>query len=192
MPRPKEFDEEKAVESAMHHFWRHGYEATSVRALADSMGIAGASLYNAFGDKHLLFERALLSYVGDTFARKPNDMAGLSAIKAFFEKIVAFSVKDPDRKGCLLVNSALEVAPRNDEVAKIISGVMREVEDFFRRHVAEGQAKGEITAAQAAPHLAQQLLATLLGIRVLARVRPERALFNGVLKATFAALEGPR
>src|SRR6201997_692427 len=51
MARPREFDEAAVLDAAIEKFWLCGYEATSVRDLAEEMDIAGASLYNAFGDK---------------------------------------------------------------------------------------------------------------------------------------------
>ena len=51
MPRPKEFSEIAALDAAVDCFWQRGYEATSMRDLAASMGISAPSLYNAFGDK---------------------------------------------------------------------------------------------------------------------------------------------
>ena len=59
MARPREFDEDAVLDAAAHQFWIYGYKATSVRDLARGMGITGASLFNAFGDKRSLFERAL-------------------------------------------------------------------------------------------------------------------------------------
>src|SRR5277367_1873350 len=55
MARPREFDEAAVLDAAIEKFWQRGYEATSVRDLADEMNIAGASLYNAFGDKRSLY-----------------------------------------------------------------------------------------------------------------------------------------
>ena len=55
MARLKAFDEDRALDLAVDCFWSRGYEATSVRDLADSMGIGGASLYNTYGDKRALF-----------------------------------------------------------------------------------------------------------------------------------------
>jgi Bacterial regulatory proteins, tetR family len=46
MARPREFDEEAALDAAVQCFWANGYEGASIRELAASMGIAGASLYN--------------------------------------------------------------------------------------------------------------------------------------------------
>ena len=51
MARLKEFDEERAIDKAVDCFWARGYGATSVRDLADAMGIGGTSLYNAYSDK---------------------------------------------------------------------------------------------------------------------------------------------
>ena len=62
MARPREFDEATALEAAMGCFWRHGYEATSMRELTASMGISGPSLYNAFGGKRAVFTAALARY----------------------------------------------------------------------------------------------------------------------------------
>src|ERR1700761_2070719 len=59
MARPREFDEAAVLDAAIDRFWQRGYEATSVRDLANEMNIAGASLYNAFGDKGSQNERCL-------------------------------------------------------------------------------------------------------------------------------------
>lgn len=63
MARPREFDEVTALEAAIECFWQRGYEATSVRDLAKRMGLSAPSLYNAYGDKHALYKRALEHYL---------------------------------------------------------------------------------------------------------------------------------
>jgi TetR/AcrR family transcriptional repressor of nem operon len=96
-------------------FWARRYEATSVRELAASMGIAGASMYNAFGDKSSLYRRALDRYVDQSFQdrvrRFEERMPPQEAIGAFFNEIVARSLSDQDRKGCMLVNATFERRP---------------------------------------------------------------------------------
>ena len=62
MARPREFDERAVLDAAVQCFWARGYEATSVRDLAQGMGLTSASLYNAFGDKRSLYRRALDHY----------------------------------------------------------------------------------------------------------------------------------
>ena len=65
MARAREFDEAAVLDAAIEKFWLCGYEATSVRDLADEMYIAGASLYNAFGDKRALYELAPIRRFGN-------------------------------------------------------------------------------------------------------------------------------
>ncbi|WP_042272645.1 TetR/AcrR family transcriptional regulator [Paraburkholderia heleia] len=195
MARPREFDEHAVLDAAVHRFWVHGYEATSVRELAQSMGITGASLYNAFGDKRSLFRKALAHYVVQSFGDRVSRFEHLppkDAITSFFQEIVERSISDKDRKGCLLVNSALEVAPHDPEFQETIAGVLVQVEAFFRRCVQAGQRSGEISDQQSADDIARTLLSMLLGIRVLARARPERELLEGLLRPVYALLNKPR
>ncbi len=177
MARPREFDEVTALEAAMNCFWAQGYELTSVRDLAQQMGITGASLYNAFGDKRLLYRQALHHYleqtVRDRVARLER-LAPFAAIRTFFDEIVERSVSDKQRRGCMLVNSALELAPYDPEFQKIVAEEMIFIEAFFRRCIEAGQKDGTISAIRPAAELAKLLLSVLLGIRVLARTRPQR------------------
>ena len=187
MARPREFDEEAALTAAIGCFWARGYEATSTRDLADAMGIAGKSLYNAFGDKHGLFRQALERYLQGfdvRISRFEGRMPPRQAIRAFFDEIVEQTLCDPDWKGCMLVNSALEVA----DLRQVVAEGLAKTEAFFRRCVAAGQRSGTIPTVQTADDLARHLLAVLLGLRVLARSGPERALLEGVLRPTFSLL----
>ncbi len=194
MARPREFEEQEVLDAAIQCFWTRGYEATSIRDLADKMGIAGASLYNAFGDKRSLFHKARACYAEQNFRARVRRLAGLmpprQAIGAFFAEIIERSLSDPHHKGCMLVNSALEVAPHDAEFRSVVAGVLREVEAFFRRCIEAGQQDGTIAALQSADDLARLLLGVLLGIRVLARVRPERDLLQGLVRPVLALLDG--
>jgi TetR/AcrR family transcriptional regulator, transcriptional repressor for nem operon len=192
MARPKEFDEATVLATAVQQFWVHGYEATSIRDLATTMGIANASLYNAFRDKRSLFRRSLEYYIErsaeELWARAEMQLSPLQVIRSFFEKIIDFSLNDPQRKGCLMVNSALEVAPHDPDIQQVIADLLVKVETGFRLCIEAGQASGEISRSQSAADLARHLLGLVMGIRVLARVRPERALLEGLVRPSFAML----
>jgi TetR/AcrR family transcriptional repressor of nem operon len=193
MARPREFDESAVLDAAVHRFWTRGYEATSVRELAESMGMTGASLYNAFGDKRSLFRRALEHYVQGSFGERESRLEGTlppkEAIHAFFREIVKRSLSDSERKGCMLVNSALEVAPHDPEFEKAIAAVLVSMEAFFRRCVTAGQRTGEISDAHSPDDLARLLLGAFIGIRVLARARPERKLLEGLARTALLLLD---
>jgi TetR/AcrR family transcriptional repressor of nem operon len=192
MARPREFDEAAVLDLAMRQFWSHGYEATSIRELADGTGITGASLYNAFGDKRSLYRRALDAYIAGSFvdrvARLEGRLPPLEALTAFFDEVVESSLADAEQRGCMLVNTAMELAPKDPDFRDVVQNVLVEIELFFRRSVLAGQKDGSITKSQPAADLARTLLGLHLGLRVLARTRPEKALLKGAVRSVLAML----
>jgi TetR/AcrR family transcriptional repressor of nem operon len=191
MARPREFDEEAVLDATVQCFWRFGYEATSVKDLTEKTGLTAASLYNAYGDKRGLFRAALDRYVNESIEdriRRCEALPPLEAIHAFFEEILSRSLNDRQHKGCMLVNSALEMAPHDAEFRKFIAGALARIESFFRRCIRTGQASGTITQLLPEEVLAQHLLGVLMGVRVLARARPEQALLEGVIAPALAQL----
>lgn len=192
MARPREFDEATVLDAAVQCFWSRGYDATSVRDLIESTGMTAASLYNAFGDKRALYERALDRYIEGSIADRIKRFEKLpprQAIDAFFTEILKRSLADKGRKGCMLVNAALDVAPHDAEFQKVIAGVLLGIEGFFFKCVEGGQANGTVTRAFSADDLARHLLGTLIGIRVLARVRPDQALLQGIIAVALGLLK---
>ncbi|TCK33826.1 TetR family transcriptional regulator [Paraburkholderia sp. BL8N3] len=193
MARPREFDEATALDAAVQHFWLYGYQSTSVRELAEAMGITSASLYNAFGDKRALFKQALARYIEISIEgrviRSEGTHSSIVAVAAFFKDIVNYSLNDQNRKGCLLVNSALELNDDDVELKGIVVDIFAEIEAFFKRAIASGQEVGAVTCSLPASDLARLLLGALLGIRVLARVRPNRALLEGIARSALGLLQ---
>jgi TetR/AcrR family transcriptional repressor of nem operon len=196
MPRPREFDETAALQAAMECFWRRGYEATSLRDLTKSMGLTTPSLYNAFGDKQELFSRALERYLDhttrDRLRRLEQTLPPKTALHRFFAEIIKHSIDDRQRKGCFLVNSALEVAPHDAECRAVIAAQFVEIEAFFKRCILKAQVEKSISLDVDAADAARLLLGVLLGVRVLARTRPEREVLEGVVRPALALLKPPR
>lgn len=196
MGRLKAFDETRALDAAVDCFWSRGYEATSIRDLADAMRIGGASLYNAYGDKRGLFVRSLQRYaersMRERIARLEANHQPKEAIRAFLAEIIDRSVKDPDRKGCLLVNSALDVAPHDAEISKVVAGYLDELRAFFRRNIEAARAAGQVSRTIDAEEVSGHLLGVLAGIRVLARTGAKRKLLEAVARPALDLLEGKR
>ncbi|SPA42504.1 conserved protein of unknown function [Cupriavidus taiwanensis] len=195
MPRPRKFNEQAALTAALNAFWARGYQATSTRDLTSVMGMTQPSLYNAFGDKRSLFLAALDGYLDGTvrerMARLEAALSPAAAITAYFSESIERSLGDPLRRGCLLVNTALEVTPDAPDVQQTVASAFEEIRDFFRRQFTAAQQAGEVDAAFSADEVSAQLLALLLGMRVLARAAPERELLEGGVRATLALLGLP-
>jgi TetR/AcrR family transcriptional regulator, transcriptional repressor for nem operon len=196
MARLKAFDEQRAIDAAVDCFWARGYEATSVRDLADSMGIGGASLYNAYGDKRALFTRSLERYASrsmrERIARLEARHQPKEAIRAFLAEIIDRSLKDPDRRGCLLVNSALDVAPHDAKIGRVVAGHLDELRAFFRRNLEAARQAGRVPGSLDPDEVSGHLLAVVLGIRMLARTGAKRRLLEGVARPALDLLDFPR
>jgi len=192
MARPRGFDETAALDAAIECFRRRGYEATSIRDLTDCMGIGPTSLYNSFGDKRALFIRALERYVNCSvrarLARLESSLPPKQAVRTLIEEVVERSLTDRTRGGCLLINSALEIAPHDPEVGAEIAKRLAEIEGFFRRSISAAQSSGTIPRKLNSSDFARLLLSVLLGIRVLARSKPERTLLEGIARPALSLL----
>ncbi|GEP12627.1 TetR/AcrR family transcriptional regulator [Methylobacterium gnaphalii] len=192
MGRPREFNEAKVLDAAVQCFWSRGFEATSMRDLIDRTGLTGASLYNAFGDKRALYQRALQHYVDESISdrlRRCETMPPRQAIASFFDEIVERSLSDREHRGCMLVNAAFDTLPCDAEFRLAVADVMIRIEKFFKDKVLEGQRDRMISHDLAANDVGAHLLGVLLGIRVLARVRPERDLLERMAAGALAMLE---
>jgi len=195
MARPRAFDESEVLDAATECFWRHGLAATSVRDLAAGMGINGPSLYNTFGDKRTLFARALERYAARSMRERIRILEAQhppkAAIQTFFRDLIQRSVADPDRRSCFIVNSALEVAPHDAELRPVIAAYLGELEGFFRRCLERAQASGAIPANVEPDDTARLFLRLLIGLRVVARTRPEPALLESMARPALALLNHP-
>jgi TetR/AcrR family transcriptional regulator, transcriptional repressor for nem operon len=180
----------------MQRFWAAGYTATSVRDLGEAMRLGPASVYNAFGDKRTLFTQCLDRYLDANMrariARVENTLPPRRAIETFLTEIVERSLAS--RLGCFLANAALEVAPHDPDIAKVVAERMRELEAFFRRCVVAGQSDGSISPDVNPADAARLFLTTVMGLRVLARGHPERAVLEGAVGQALSVLgkPGPR
>jgi TetR/AcrR family transcriptional regulator, transcriptional repressor for nem operon len=196
MGRLKAFDENQALDRAVDCFWLRGYEATSVRDLAERMGIGGTSLYNAYGDKRALFVTALARYADrsmrERIARLEKGGRPKQAIRAFVAEIIDRSLEDPDRRGCLLVNSALDVAPHDAAIGRVVADYLGELRAFFRRNLEAARAAHQVPRQTDPDELAGHLLGVVLGVRVLARTGADRSQLEAVARPALRALDMPR
>lgn len=192
MARPRLFNEEEVLDAAMQCFWSRGFNATSLRELVTETGLTGASLYNAFGNKRALYQRVLGRYVANSVhdrIRRCEKLPAVEAIETFFSEIIQRSLNDPDCKGCMLVNAALEITPQNPELQSVVQAELAEIGTFFRQQVDVGQKDGTINSTLSAEYLGHHLLGVLMGLRVLARVQPDETLFNGIVKSVLTLLK---
>jgi len=198
MPRPRTFDEERAVDAAMRTFWANGYEATTTEDLCAATGLGRSSIYNTFTSKHELFRRALLHYVETMNANQLGilDDAGRSPVerlRALFSAVIDGEVvtrRDGRSIGCLTVNTTVELAGRDAEAAEILDRDVERRVVALRTVIAAGQRAGEIAAARDPESVARYLNAVIAGMRVAGQGGADRAVLQSIADTALAALTG--
>lgn len=179
MSRSKEFDVDAALQAALELFWERGYEATSVADLVERLGVGKASLYATFGTKHDLYLAALDRYVGWADARVVDELsmpgAALPAVRGLVRRYVAEMQVGDLRRGCLVVNSAVEL-PADPQVVQRVERSWDTLEVALVVALTRARAGGELPADRDPRALARLLLAVLQGLQVLGKgaARPER------------------
>lgn len=194
MARPREFDVGQALERAMEVFWAKGYEATSLHDLVGAMGLSRSSFYDTFGSKHELYLSALDRYIktaGERGALALIDRAdsAKAGIAAVFDHYIDQMVGQDERRGCFVVNCAVELAPHDPAAAARCRAGIARTEDAFYRAVRRGQESGEIRADRDARALARYLASNLNGLLVMAKADPDRAALEDVVRLALSVLD---
>lgn len=187
MPRPRTFDEDTAVAAAMDVFRASGYEATTTQALSAATGRGPSSLYNAFHSKHALFLRALLHYIEKSSANQLSIMDGPGPLADRVRALVGAAIDDEcgERRGCLVTNTALELAPRDPEVSAILTADYEHRTKAMAKSLLAARESGELPASADPMALAHFLNATIAGIRVVARGGADRKALEAVAGSAY-------
>ncbi|MCP2323921.1 TetR/AcrR family transcriptional repressor of nem operon [Hamadaea flava] len=188
MARTKEFDPDVVLRAALDLFWERGYEATSMADLVEHLGIARASIYATFGNKHDLYLKALDRY-GDLV--DPELLRGLSqpgpalpAVRDLVERYAREAGDDSGRRGCFIVNTAVEVAPHDRQAARRVAASWDYLETAMTSALIRAQVQGELGPTKDPRALARLLLVLMQGIRVVGKVGAEpRRLQDAVTQA---------
>lgn len=176
--RPREFDTEKALDAALLLFWRRGYEGTSLAALTDSMGINMPSLYGAFGNKEMLFRKALDRYIQKQASYLPKALKEATA-RGAAEKLLSGAIDMVMHKGhpdgCLLVQGALASGPIAESVRMELNRRRAAAESAVRRRFERAIAEADLLASVDAARLARYVLTVIWGLSVQAAGGATRA-----------------
>jgi AcrR family transcriptional regulator len=189
--RPRLFDREAALDTAMMLFWRQGYEGTSLSDLTTGMGIRPASLYAAFGSKEALFMEALERYrsgVGSGLPRIVNNApSAREAVRMLLEGTAATVTRRAQPRGCMIVLSALHgfAEPTNLdlELQRCRAADQHAILERLRR----GAAEGELPKKCDPGAMAAFYMAILQGMSVQARDGASKATLMGIAEQAMRA-----
>lgn len=179
MARPVEFDREEVLDQIMSTFWEKGYCATRISDLVRATRLKPGSIYAAFKSKEGLFLAAIDHYGKRSVARVRQALEGeenpLDGIEKVLEQLVVETDADIRQRGCLLVNTALEVAPHNEAVRERVSLYLDSIEQCFLEALQSARESGYLGKDQEPASLAKYLMINIWGIRVLQRISTDKS-----------------
>ena len=191
MARTKAFDPTKALNRALETFWQHGYEATSMEMLVSATGLSRSSLYNTFGDKQALYSKALSQYFKQASAENAQLEAKqptvISKLQARFDALV-YPVYENGRRGCFVVNTAVELAPHNAQVAETVRESFDGSIQGFEMMLQSGIESGEFSAELNPQSMARFLFNTYCGLQVQTKAGQPESVLSDIANTTLDML----
>lgn len=189
MGRPRQFNEERAVEAACRVFWDKGFDGASTEDLRTATGLNRSSLYNTFESKEHLFQLALTQYITRTTTRhnaflEESSRTGLERIHDLLTGIVDDEVANQragEVSGCFTVNTITSLAARNPEVATIIDVDLSRRLGALAIAVDVGQRDGSIDPAGDPDDMAWFVTTLISGMRVSAQSGADRRLLDSMV-----------
>jgi TetR/AcrR family transcriptional regulator, transcriptional repressor for nem operon len=193
MSRPRQFDPDEVVDRSMREFWAKGYRDTSVGDLVAATGVRPGSLYGAFeGGKRQVFIQALKLYsslvVPEKLGALERPGASMRELRAYFDGLVSDLMTPEGRIGCLMVNTTVELAAEDSEIAGLTRAHMARLERNAERALRTACERGEIPAGVDPSAKAAQLMATGMGLMVVGKTNPGREVLETIVDAAFADL----
>ena len=165
----KQFNEEEALERAMHVFWRRGYAATSMQDLAQATGVLRGSLYNAYGDKQSIFLLAFARYKQRYLASVREQMRGADpadALRDYFHYVIA-SMSEPvpqlddtpssPTRGCLTTKIATDETAMNEALRSALRGMLEGLAEVLEERLSAPDALARLSLS---PKAAARLVVT--------------------------------
>jgi len=193
MARPAAFDRDEVLLEAMGVFWRQGYGATSVKDLEAATQLRPGSLYAAFDSKRNLFEQSLEVYFDHLRHQVRGLLRGgatpLDGVRQFFRVLAEDLTGDREHKGCLMVNSLLEIPAEDQEIQPRLSAMFQEIEGEFRAVLERARTGGELPPERDPAELARLVMTGIFGLRVYSRTAHGRDGVDVVARQLLSLIE---
>lgn len=195
MARPQAFNQQQVLTNAMQLFWRQGYANTSIKELTLATQLQPGSLYGAFQSKRNLFIQALDYYFSElqkgVTTLLHTQAPPLERIRGFFDYLLKESQQDSEMKGCLLVNTLLEIPADDVEINQRVADMLQKVEKEFCHVLQQAKDNGELSANKKPKILAQLLMTGIFGLRVYNRIKTNPAAMRNIVNSLLSTLETP-
>jgi len=167
--RPVAFDQEQALEKALHVFWSHGYEGTSMSELVEALGINKPSIYAAFGNKEALFQKALEKYISGPagfITEAINEPTAKLVAEKFLKGAVEFFCDKSHPSGCMVVQGALSCGQGAEFIQGVLISYRKKLEENIKKRFDLAIDQGDLLPSTDSSSLAKYLTTLHQGLSV--------------------------
>lgn len=190
--RPRSFDRDQAIDTALALFWQRGYGAVSVPDLVAAMGIHAPSFYAAFGSKEQLLLEVVARYEARQIARIEAALdPGLGVRKGIAALLdgIARRFSDTDSPfGCFFIASAESCSASSPATQAILAAKRSRVGALLQRRLEQAVAAGELPPGFDSAGTAAFLQAVIQGMSVQARDGAPHATLQAIADTALQAL----
>ena len=195
--RPRAYEPEVALASAMDVFWKEGFAATSLDALSAATGMNRPSLYGAFGDKREIYLKAYAHYSDRARQRMGEAIASDMPLRPLLRRMYDIALDmylsgDSGPRGCLTVMTATSEAVFDPEIREVVVSGLVEMDRAFARIVANAQARGELPTSADPEALGRMASAIIHTLAVRARAGTPRAELEAIVEDALTLICGPK
>lgn len=169
--RPRSFDRQQALQTALDLFWRQGYEGTSIHDLVNAIGIAPPSLYSAFGSKEELYQEAIALYLQGPGSFLQKALEQSQDTRGFIEYLLKAAADEftalNHPPGCMISTGL--VASAEKVLAQQLEQLRHTTLQVIRERLEQGIRDGELAPESDCPSLARYFGAMIQGMSIQAR-----------------------
>jgi len=186
--RPRAYDHDIALTSALNLFWERGYAATSLDDLSRAMDMNRPSIYAAFGDKQALYRQALDHYrarVRMAIKEVLDEERPLrDALRDFYERAIEMYLSgEGSGRGCFVIGTALTESVANSELRASLAEGFRGLDRVLSTRIALGKQRGEVAADANSEELGKVASAMLYLLAIQARTGATRKSLGATVNA---------
>jgi AcrR family transcriptional regulator len=193
--RPRAYDPEVALESALGVFWENGYAATSLDMLSAATEMNRPSLYAAFGDKQAIYLKSfarISERMGVEFNKRLDEEDDIAvALTRFFAHAIDVYLSGKDGlRGCFVMSTATPEAINDARIQKSLAAVMNQIDALLEKRLIRAKTEGQLERNANTSELALLAAATLHSLSIRARAGQRRPTLEALAKTSVLLIAG--
>ncbi|MCI1679786.1 MAG: TetR/AcrR family transcriptional regulator [Ewingella americana] len=189
MAGTRQFNEQEMLDKALKLFWAKGYSDTTMKDIAEETGVQRGSLYNAYGDKDVIFLRVFslyrAKYVEQMLATlQAPTLRG--ALESFFDFAINSMTTGTPTRGCLSTKTIVGTEAPDEAIKAQVKALLDDIETALSERISRADEQDNLALD---PIATAQLIVTLTrGLVVIERTYQDKQRLQNVAHSLLSTL----